>query len=92
MGVTTCPSQFLTHSLISMMKIPKDIIEKDAVVHSQIFKRDCLRDQDPGHVTVSFVRMLVQVDRVIKQSTLSRFLVLRIIKLSQCMYSGVEQI
>lgn len=75
-----------------MMKIPKDIIEKDAVVHSQIFKRDCLGDQGPGHVTVTFVRMLVQLDRVIKQSTLSRFLVLRIIKLSQCMYSGVEQI
>lgn len=41
---------------------------------------------------LTLVRMLVHLDREIKQSTLSRFLVLRIIKLSQCMYSGVEQI
>lgn len=35
-----------------MMKISRDIIEKDAAVHiSQIFEIDCLGDQDPGHVT-----------------------------------------
>lgn len=40
------------HSLISMMKISKDIIRKDAVVHiSQVFEIDGLGDEDPGHVT-----------------------------------------
>lgn len=87
------PESGQKHSLISMMKIFKDIIEKDAAVHiSQIFEIDCLGDQELGHVTVTFVRMLVQHDREIKQSTLSRFLVSIIIKLSQSMYSGVQQI
>lgn len=40
------------HSLISMIKISRDTIHKDVVVHiSQIFEIDCLGDQDPGHVT-----------------------------------------
>lgn len=41
------------HSLIPMMKISKDIIQEDAVVHlSQISEIDWLGDEDPGHVMV----------------------------------------